>query len=96
MSFATANTMSFANVQQGLHTLYQLAGDETLSSLKIGKSLSKHRDIDHQAQRKKLLSSLRGKTIRIPDLAPLFQHWPAKTNPELARMNSDVHDWLNK
>jgi hypothetical protein len=96
MSFTTTNTMSFANVQQGLHSMYQLAGDETLFSLDGGKSSSQHRGIDHQAQRKRLLSSLRGKTICVPDLAPLFQHWPTKTNPDLARMNADVHDWLNK
>lgn len=52
--------------------------------------------VDHQAQREKLLTSLRGQTIRIPDLAPLFQHWPSNTSPHIERMRIDIHDWLNR
>ena len=52
--------------------------------------------VDHQAERKRLVSDLRGQTIRIPDLAPLFKHWPSKTNPELARLRLDIRDWLNR
>jgi hypothetical protein len=50
---------------------------------------------DSQQQRKTLLSSLRGQTIHVPDLTPLFKHWPTKTNPELNRMRADIRDWLN-
>jgi hypothetical protein len=52
--------------------------------------------VNHQAQREKLLASLRGQTIHIPDLTPLFQHWPTKTSPNLERMRVDIHDWLNR
>jgi hypothetical protein len=51
--------------------------------------------LDHQALRKRLLSSLSGQTIRIPNLAPLFKHWPTKTNTEVHRMRDDIRDWLN-
>jgi hypothetical protein len=50
---------------------------------------------DPQQQRNRLLSSLRGQTIRVPDLTPLFKRWPTKTNPELDRMRADIRDWLD-
>jgi len=52
--------------------------------------------MDHQAERTRLLSALRGQTIRIPDLAVLFNGWPTKTNPELDRLRRDVRKWLNE
>jgi hypothetical protein len=96
MSFTTTNTVFLTNVQQSLHISHEPTVEGTLLSLNEGKSSSRYRDVGHQAQRKKLLSSLRGRTIRVPDLVPLFQHWPTKANSELAQMNVDVHDWLNK
>ncbi|KAH8704346.1 isoprenoid synthase domain-containing protein [Phaeosphaeriaceae sp. PMI808] len=51
--------------------------------------------IPHQAERKALLASLRGQTIRIPDLTPLSKHWPTWTNPNINLMNDDIRDWLN-
>ena len=47
-----------------------------------------------QAERRKLLASLRGKQLRIPHLKPMYQHWPSNTNPGLDRMRQDVEKWL--
>ncbi|KAF2824416.1 hypothetical protein CC86DRAFT_408494 [Ophiobolus disseminans] len=55
---------------------------EMFSNLKLSSKL----ETDHQAERNALLSSLRGQTIRIPDLVPLFKHWPTKTNSGLDRI----------
>jgi hypothetical protein len=49
-----------------------------------------------QAQREKLLASLRGQTIHIPDLKPLFQRWPSATSPHLQRIQDDVCGYLNR
>ncbi|KAJ4359463.1 uncharacterized protein N0V89_000017 [Didymosphaeria variabile] len=51
--------------------------------------------IDHQAERKALLASVRGQTIRIPDLTPLSKHWPTKTNPHIDLMRVDIREWLD-
>ncbi|KAL1594623.1 hypothetical protein SLS60_010384 [Paraconiothyrium brasiliense] len=51
--------------------------------------------IDHQAERKALLASVRGQTIRIPDLRPLSAHWPTKTNPDIDAMRVDIREWLD-
>jgi len=51
---------------------------------------------DHQTERTRLLTALRGQTIRIPDLAVLFNGWPTKTNPKLDRLRRDVRKWLNE
>jgi hypothetical protein len=61
----------------------------------IGKSTSQLQ-LDLKKQRNALLSSLRGQTIRIPDLKPLFQHWPTKTNPDLDHLRTEVNDWLKR
>ncbi|KAF1954078.1 terpenoid synthase, partial [Byssothecium circinans] len=45
--------------------------------------------------RKQLLASLHGQIIRIPDLAPLFAHWPTKTNPELDTIRTHIRDWID-
>jgi hypothetical protein len=63
--------------------------------LRSGKSTGQLQ-LDLQKQRNTLLSSLRGKTIHIPDLKPLFQHWPTKTNPELNQLRIEVGDWLKR
>lgn len=47
-----------------------------------------------QAERRKLLASLRGKQLRIPNLNPMFQHWPSNTNPDVDLMRQDVQQWL--
>jgi hypothetical protein len=52
--------------------------------------------LEHQTQRERLLASLRGQTVRIPDLTPLFELWPTKTNPEMDRMRTDIQAWLNR
>lgn len=46
-------------------------------------------------QRKTLLASLRGQTVRVPALKPLFAHWPTKTNEHVDRMREDVRQWLD-
>jgi hypothetical protein len=51
---------------------------------------------DHQAERIRLLSSLRDQTIHIPDLVPLFSHWPTKTNSALDHLRLEAQDWLHR
>ena len=51
---------------------------------------------NHQAERTKLLTSLRCQTIRIPDLIPLFSPWPTKINPELDHLRVEVRDLLHR
>jgi hypothetical protein len=47
-------------------------------------------------RKQRLLSCLRGQTISVPDLAPLFWHWPTKINPALNRLRREVGDWLRR
>jgi hypothetical protein len=49
-----------------------------------------------QAERRKLLASLRGKQLRIPNLKPMYQHWPSNTNADVGRMRRDVEKWLGR
>ncbi|KAJ4380715.1 hypothetical protein N0V86_004076 [Didymella sp. IMI 355093] len=49
-----------------------------------------------QAERRKLLASLRGKKLHIPNLKPMFDHWPSKTNPSVQPMRQDVQEWLKR
>ncbi|KAF2501934.1 terpenoid synthase, partial [Lophium mytilinum] len=39
--------------------------------------------------------SLRGQTVRIPNMASLFQSWPTKVNPAVDRMRVEIKEWLN-
>ncbi|KAF2008694.1 terpenoid synthase [Aaosphaeria arxii CBS 175.79] len=52
-------------------------------------------ELENQFHRRKLLASLRGQTIRVPDLKPLFSHWPTKTNDGIDQMRQDIHKWLD-
>lgn len=52
-------------------------------------------DVQTRDQRKILLASLRGQKIRVPNLKPLFQHWPTETNQFVDPMRQDVRIWLN-
>lgn len=40
--------------------------------------------------RDQLLESLREQSLEIPDLRPLFQHWPQAVNPHLERLKSVI------
>lgn len=46
--------------------------------------------------RKELLASLRGQKIRVPNLKPIFEHWPTKTNDCLKEMDKDIRRWLDE
>jgi hypothetical protein len=83
------------DVQQRLHTSNLPAEETSQPFLNLGKSPSNSQP-DQEDQRETLLSSLRGKTLHIPDLAPLFQHWPTKTNPLVDRLRVDVQEWLDR
>ncbi|KAF2008972.1 terpenoid synthase [Aaosphaeria arxii CBS 175.79] len=52
-------------------------------------------DTRSEAIRDTLLLSLKGQMIRIPNLKPLFRHWPTQTSPHVDRLRGDVKDWLN-
>jgi hypothetical protein len=81
-------------VERPQSTSYPSFGTPSTSSHRF-EALSSNISIDHQAQRKALLASVRGQTIRIPDLAPLFEHWPTKTNKDINLLRTDIRDWLD-
>lgn len=41
-------------------------------------------------------ASLAGQTLTIPNLRPLFQHWPQEVNPALGRLQKAVLSGLEK
>ncbi|KAF2642484.1 FAD/NAD(P)-binding domain-containing protein [Massarina eburnea CBS 473.64] len=78
------------------YPIFQAPSSTSLFSSSGGlKALSNQRHVDHQTERDTLLASLRGQTIRIPDLGPLFTHWPTKKNSEVDRMRTDITEWLD-
>lgn len=42
------------------------------------------------ASRSDILTALKGKHVRVPDLQALLQEWPQYTNPYLQRLQGDV------
>lgn len=46
--------------------------------------------------RDQLLQSLRGRTLRIPDLPALLQHWPQYVNLELDRLRGHADTKLQE
>lgn len=92
--YASLSAMIGANEHQEVYgAQHQKPGELSLEPVSAELQASRH---DNQVQRKKLLASLRGQTIRIPNVAPLFSHWPTKVNPELERLRVDVQEWLNR
>jgi hypothetical protein len=86
--------MCSAIVDDAPHYFYRSGG----TSLSIPHRIdSPHRNLvpNHESQREKLLASLRGQTVHIPDLKPLFQYWPTATSPHLQRIQDDVCGYLN-
>lgn len=84
-----------ARVPEQVNTRVSAGSDEkSLASVSVSEVFLFKEEIDHQQELRKLLSSLRGQTIRIPDLAPLFSHWPTKTNVDLDLLRNEVQDWL--
>ncbi|CAG8949918.1 hypothetical protein HYFRA_00004248 [Hymenoscyphus fraxineus] len=51
---------------------------------------------DSQATRQKLLASLQGATVTIPNLRGLFNNWPQDVNPEVERLDEDVQRKLEE
>lgn len=50
---------------------------------------------DTKLRRESVIVSLRGQTLRIPNMAPLFEHLPRKVHPELERLRIEVKEWLD-
>lgn len=44
----------------------------------------------------RLLISLRGQRVVLPDLDGLFQDWPTKVNPNLSRLRQELDIWLER
>lgn len=51
---------------------------------------------EDQNPRQRLLESLRGQELHVPDLQPLFKHWPQSVNPNLDRLRKDVDERLKR
>ncbi|QKX52974.1 uncharacterized protein TRUGW13939_00045 [Talaromyces rugulosus] len=58
-------------------------------------SLSPISTTETRVTRKQVLAALRTQRIPVPDLIPLFSHWPSKVSPELDKLRKDVDTWLN-
>ncbi len=48
-------------------------------------------DQDLGTSRQQLLKSLRGRSLIVPDLQSLFDHWPQSVNPEEKVRTSPAH-----
>lgn len=83
-------------VEQKPHISLPSVGTTFSPPFRPGALSNNQLQLDRQTQREKLLASLRGQTVRIPHLAPLFKHWPTKTNPEVDRMRIDIRDRLDR
>jgi hypothetical protein len=90
--FNIATMAPFIAVEKPQFTSYPSFGVTSTSRFE---ALSNNVTTDHQAQRKAVLASVRGQTIRIPELAPLFEHWPTKTNSDINLMRLDIREWLD-
>lgn len=44
--------------------------------------------------REKLLSSIRGQSMTLPDIEDLIHHWPQSVHPELDRLYADIDIYL--
>jgi hypothetical protein len=62
---------------------------------KPGQMLYKEMEII-ASTRQQLLASIRGQTVRIPDLKPYFASWPTTTSVHVDRLRQDVQQWINK
>ncbi len=71
-----------------------LSGAEYVSCSTGATSLPSY--LQTQDQRKTLLASLRGQQIRVPDLKPLFEHWPTKKNESIDDMRQNIQQWLDE
>ena len=49
-----------------------------------------------ESSRQQLLKSLQGRSLHIPDLQALLDHWPQYVNPEVGRLRKDVDDRLQR
>lgn len=87
--------MSLTAIAQPAQLSGSHIGDAFMSSQKV-EPAPNHSQIDHHAERKKLLSKLRGQTICMPDLRPFLAHWPKDCHPELERLRGDTREWLSR
>lgn len=67
----------------------------TQSEILSGPSNGNH-DQPNRDARENLVAALRGQKVRIPNLVPLIEHYPAKTHQEVNRLRTDIWDWLEK
>ena len=49
-----------------------------------------------ETARQRLLSSLRGQTLVLPDICKFLEHWPQYINPEIERLREEVDDRLSR
>ena len=47
-----------------------------------------------ESPRQRLVESLHGRNLHIPDLQGLLSHWPQYVNPEIERLRQDVDERL--
>lgn len=48
------------------------------------------------SERNRLVSSMKGCHVVIPDMQAILRHWPQGVHPDLGKLEEDVHGTLNK
>ena len=51
---------------------------------------------DLRSPREQILESLQGRTLIVPNLEVLFEHWPQSVHPEEKRLRDDVNRRLEE
>ncbi|CAI6339886.1 unnamed protein product [Periconia digitata] len=85
-SSASTNSMNSQPTSPSSSSTFPCAND-----VELNQTISKE-----PAERNQLLAKLRGQTVRIPNLAPLFAHWPTKTNVHLNTIRTDTKSWIDE
>lgn len=84
----------FRPLELGLNSLYKRFGLRHRYS--IMSTLTEPAPQGGLDERRQVISSLKGKQVRIPDLNSLFESWPEATSPQLPALRLDVERTVEK
>lgn len=65
-------------------------------ALQLLKKITMPVAVDEETSRQRLLGSLTGQDLHIPDLQPLLSSWPQYVSPQLERLKKDVDEKLER
>lgn len=52
--------------------------------------------VDYSISREDIITSLKGKTVSIPDLHALFADWPYAVSPDIERLRNDMNVFIEE